>query len=529
MPADPGIRRTAAAAALLLLVLVPGCARGSADPPASAGVRPPVVAGKFYPGDAPGLEKAVRAYLADALPPRGETPIAIVAPHAGYIFSGQIAADAWRQAADHPCDLVVILGTNHTVAGFDGVSIFQGEGYRTPLGVAPVDQQVARALLAADPAFTFRPEAHAREHSEEVQVPFAQVLFPRAKIVTAVVGRADPDLTGRFGRALAAAVRGRRALIVASSDLSHYPPYDEAVAADRRTLKAVASLDPARLKAEVEAQERENHPGLETCACGEAPIMAAMAAARALGARRGIVISHANSGDTVVGNPEQAVGYGSVIFTAGAGGADTRALDPPPGTPPAGGRAPAGTAGDGSLTEADRHYLLGLARQTIEQYLTTGTLPLPRTGTAGLRRKAGAFVTLNERGRLRGCIGHMAEDTPLALTVARMALEAALHDTRFEPVRVGELPDIEVEISVLTPFAPVSGPEAIVVGRDGALIEKGGRRAVFLPQVAPEQGWTRDQMLDNLCLKAGLPGDCWHSGTKFYTFQAVVFGEKPTR
>jgi AmmeMemoRadiSam system protein B/AmmeMemoRadiSam system protein A len=495
-------------AALATGIALPGCA-------AESGVRQPAVAGAFYPADAKQLEAAVKGFLADAIPPKGERPIAIVAPHAGYIFSGQIAADAYRQAMGYPVDVVVILGTNHTVPQFDGVSVYQGTGYKTALGVARVDQEIAKALTAADITFAFRPEAHAKEHSEEVQIPFVQVAFPEAKIVTAVIGSSDAGLAARFGKVLARVLEGRKALIVASSDLSHYPTYADAVEVDRATLKAIASLDPTALTASIATQERKGRSNLVTCACGEAPILAAMSAARALGARRGIVVSYANSGDGVAGERDRVVGYGAVIFTAGNGGTDTKALDPHTVAPKS-----------ASLTEADRKFLLSFARKTLERWYRTGTLPLPRTDSPTLRRNQGAFVTLNIRGQLRGCIGQMTEDMPLVVTVAKMAIEAATQDPRFPPVRAEELAAIDLEISVLTPMSRIAGPDAIQIGRDGVLIEKAGRRAVFLPQVAREQGWNPDQMLGNLCKKAGLPGDCWKKDTTFYTFQADLFGEK---
>jgi len=481
----------------------------------AADIREPAVAGKFYPDDAGKLRAAVLAYLDDARPPLGERPLALVAPHAGYVFSGQIAADAYRQAMGQGVDLVVVLGTNHTAPPFDGVSVYGGAGYRTPLGVAPVDPGVTKALLEADRSFRFRPEVHAREHSVEVQIPFVQVAFPEASIVAAVMGRPDPDLGTRLGEALARLLKGRRALVVASSDLSHYPGYGDAVAVDGKTLRAVASMDVHAIRSALSSRLRERRPGLDTCACGEGPIYAAIAAARALGARRGIVVSYANSGDTPFGEPGRVVGYGAVAFTAGPGGTDTSALPSPAAEPES---AP--------LTQADRSYLLRLARSTVERLLTTDTVPLPRPDRPALLRRRGAFVTLKKGGELRGCIGHMAEDTPLALTVSRMAIQAALNDRRFPPVRPDEIPALEVEISALTPFERVPGYGSITVGRDGVLIRKDGRQAVFLPQVAPEQGWTREEMLDHLCRKAGLPADCWRSGCEFHTFQAEVFHEE---
>jgi AmmeMemoRadiSam system protein B/AmmeMemoRadiSam system protein A len=491
---------------------------------AGRGLRPAAVAGRFYPGDTDKLERAIDAYMADARPATAARPIAIVAPHAGYIYSGQIAADAYQQAAGHDYDLVIILGTNHTTAGFRGVSIYRGTGYLTPLGTAEIDTEVVEALLAADRDFMFRSDVHEREHSVEVQVPFVQRLFPGTRIVAAVVGQPDVDLCRRFGTALAEAVADRRALIVASTDLSHYPAYDAAVVADCRSLAAVASLDEQTFHGVTGEQLAERVAGLSTCACGEAPVMAAMVAAKALGARRGVVVSYANSGDAAVGSPDRVVGYGAVAFCAGEPGTDTAELDRVL-EMTATANVTAAPATDAPISAEHRAALLALARETIQRYQETGVTPLARDFPPELCRKQGAFVTLEKHHRLRGCIGHMAEDRPLCQVVGAMALQAAFNDRRFDPLAAGELDDVEIEISVLTPHRPVTGPEEIVVGRDGVVLRKAGRSAVYLPHVATEQGWDRDTMLDHLARKAGLPADAWREGATFLTFQAEVFGE----
>jgi AmmeMemoRadiSam system protein B len=236
------------------LLLVCCAAPAAAPEPAE---RPPAVAGRFYPGATDALGGAVRAYLEDAVEPRAGRPVGIIAPHAGYIYSGQIDADAYRQVMDQDYDVVVLLGTNHTTAGFRGVSVYQGAGYRTPLGLAEIDRDLAARLVAMDDSFTFDPEVHRAEHSIEVQVPFVQVALPGVKILPAVVGTPDPALCRRFGKALAELLRDRRPLIVASSDLSHYPGYADAVAADRATLDAIATLNPEVVRATIQRQIRE--------------------------------------------------------------------------------------------------------------------------------------------------------------------------------------------------------------------------------------------------------------------------------
>ncbi len=495
----------------ILLALACRGGLGAADQ--ARDVREPAVAGQFYPADAPALNRTLDGVLNDALPPGPETPIAIVVPHAGYVFAAQIAADAWRQAARGNYDTVVILGTNHTTPGFDRIGVYPGAGFRTPLGVAPVDAALSAALVKADGDCVADAAVHRKEHSIEVHVPFVQRLFPGARIVAVVVGTEDAGALARFGRVLARELAGRRALIVASSDLSHYPAWRDAAAIDRRTLESIASLDPDRLHSTAGAAARIA-PGLGTVACGESPIRAAMTAARALGATRGRVISYANSGDLPLGELDRVVGYGAVDFSAGEGGPDTRAL-----------ASPKAEAEAQPTTTADRKRMLALARETIRRYLDVGMVPLARGFSPALERPQGVFVTLRKRGNLRGCIGQMVGDRPLRILLGRMALASAFEDPRFDKVRASELKDLTIEISILTPFREVRGPDAIVVGRDGVLLQKDRRSAVFLPQVATEERWTRDEMLDNLCLKGGLTPGCWRTGAKLSTFQADVFQE----
>jgi len=482
--------------------------------PGLAAVREPAVAGSFYPAEARALGAALDGYLADAVPAAGHRPLALVAPHAGYVFSGQIAADAWAQARGHQYDAIVLLGTNHTGVRADRVSVFDGEGLKTPLGTVRNDASLVAALLANCRDCVADRSAHAREHSIEVQLPFARRLFPDTPVVAAVVGPGNPALAERFGRTLAAALRGRKGLIVASSDLSHYPPARQAAEVDRRTVEAILSMDPAQVTFALRAAERTGVPGLATCACGEAPVLAAIAAAREMGAERAHAVSYANSADVAVGEPERVVGYAAVAFTAGPAGKDVSGLPQ---------RRPSSRE---PVSPEDRARLLVLARTSIDRYLASETLPLPRGFGAATERRQGVFVTLRKRGNLRGCIGQMQPNAPMPQLVQRMALAAAFQDPRFSRVKPGELKDIEVEISLLTPFERVEGPGAVKPGRDGVVLEKDGKSAVFLPHVATEEGWGRDELLDNLCLKAGLARDCWRAGATLSTFQAEVFGER---
>ncbi|MFC1858950.1 AmmeMemoRadiSam system protein B, partial [Thermodesulfobacteriota bacterium] len=404
--------------------------------PFQANIREPVVAGKFYPQDPDMLSKAIDLYLEDAKAPPGARPIALIAPHAGYIFSGQICADAFKQTMGHDYDIVVLLGASHTTPGFNGVSIYASGGYRTPLGVAEIARHIPADLMAASENFTFNASMHAREHSIEVLVPFVQKLHPNAKIVTAILGKPDPDLCVRFGLALAKVLKNRKALIVASSDLSHYPDYEDAVRVDRGTLDAVLTRDPEIVHAVIQQQMDKKIPNLSTCACGEAPILATLVAAKKLGANCARLISYANSGDALIGGHSRVVGYGAVSLSAqktcNSKHKNNGLQEKIRGS---------------KISKTNQKALLKFARKTIEQYHASRTVPLARGFDPALERKQGAFVTLKTNHKLRGCIGHMTEDLPLCQTVGAMAWRAAFNDRRFKPVAREEMPEIEIEIS----------------------------------------------------------------------------------
>jgi AmmeMemoRadiSam system protein B/AmmeMemoRadiSam system protein A len=480
--------------------------------PDSNSIRPAAVAGQFYPENAGVLRLAIEKFMADALPAQGKNPFAFVAPHAGYIYSGQICADGWNQVRTEDIDTIVILGTNHTSPNLRKIALYPGRGFQTPLGTALIDQELNAELLSVSPDCIMDKAPHQREHSIEVQMPFAQVLFPKAKIIAAIVGESDIAQYARFGKTLAYVLKKRRGLIVASSDLSHYPTAEDAEDVDLKTLEAITTLSPETLHDTIRNQTARRIANLSTCACGEAPIMAAMAAAREMGAETGMIVSCAHSGNLPFGERNRVVGYGAVLMAA--------ACEKPVQT------AALNADSNDHIAYSERKYLLSLARETIDRYLTTKLVPLPRLSTPLRRERRGVFVTLKKRGNLRGCIGRMVPDRPLAELVGIVALQSALEDTRFNPVTARELADLEVEISVLTPMRRVSGADEIVVGRDGVLLQKGGRSAVFLPQVATEQGWSRVEMLDHLSMKAGLPAGAWKEGAVFSTFQAIVFSEK---
>jgi AmmeMemoRadiSam system protein B/AmmeMemoRadiSam system protein A len=464
-------------------------------------IRRAVVAGSWYPGDPDELAAMVDEMLA-AVEPVDGVPIGLVVPHAGYVFSGPVAACGFRQLEGAQVDVAVVIASDHRPPLSDPISVWAEGGFETPLGVVPVAVELAQALVEADPLIVFDPTAHEGEHPIEIELPFLQRVCPGCSVVPVLMGADDEETVQALADALADALldvlADQRAVVVASSDLSHYPAYDDALVVDGATLAAIETGDPARMREVGERMMGAGFSNLVTCACGEGPIRVTMRVAQGLGADTVTVLRYANSGDSPYGDRNQVVGYGAVMLWR---------YEPP------------------DLTEARREELLALARTTVEEYLETGSVPGYETDDPVLTRRSGAFVTLRQNGELRGCIGHTRADRPLYQAVQQMAVAAATDDPRFPPLEKGELADVTVEISVLSPFRRVTDVEQVQVGTHGLTIFKDGRQGLLLPQVPVGEGWDRDQFLEELCRKAGLPGGCWQEGAGLYAFTALVFGE----
>jgi hypothetical protein len=466
-------------------------------------VRPAVVAGAFYPADEKSLRGMMDQMLAQLPAAAAAAPdVALVAPHAGYIYSGPVAAYAYQTLAGRSFQRVVVIAPSHAEA-FSYSSIYDGDAYSTPLGQIAIDRDFARMLAASHTSIRLSSHGHmptpqGAEHAVEVQLPWLQRMLGSFTLVPIVMGDASYAASRALGMALAAHC-GAETLIVASSDLSHYHPYDEAVRMDHQTLDAIAAWDYFSLARNIESRQWE--------ACGGAPIVAAMIAARRLGANHSQVLRYANSGDTA-GPRDRVVGYGAVALT----------------------HSPQADAGQETFTlsDADKAALLALARSAVETAVRERRTVEPATSqSAALLAERGAFTTLHRHGQLRGCIGFTAPRKSLAETIRDTAILAALRDPRFAPVQTAELADLEYEISVLSPLTPVLDPHTIRVGEDGLLIKQGEREGLLLPQVPVEWKWDREKFLQQTCHKAGLPNDAWKDAeTDIFSFTAVVFGEK---
>ena len=486
-----------AAVVFILFLCVESAGAGTAS-----NVRPPAVAGTFYPADPRELAKMVDGFLSRAAPPPLENVVALVAPHAGYIYSGTVAAYSYALLKNRKVQRVVVIAPSHYEA-FPFASVYDGAAYATPLGRVPVDQAFAARLAKKNPRLRLSDAGHTpsggrAEHALEVQLPFLQRTLGEFQLVPVVMGEQSYKSSRALGVALAELIQDSSTLIVASSDLSHYHPYEEAVNLDRKTLRSVEAFDYLNLGRNLERHVWE--------ACGGGPIVAAMIAAERLGASQPKLLKYANSGDTT-GDRRRVVGYGAVAFVKG-----------PPGK----------TTGISLLKQQDKEELLDIARKSVEAAVRDRKTYEYWSSRAALVEEWGAFVTLTKGGELRGCIGYVAPAEALYLTVRDAAMMAALHDTRFPPVTAKELPNLEYEISVLSPMRRVLDFNQIRVGQHGLLIRREDREGILLPQVAVDQGWDRVTFLEELCLKAGLPRHAWlEPDTDVFSFTAQVFGGRP--
>ncbi len=515
------------------------------------GIRPSALAGAWYDADPAKLRVAVDDHLSKGAPLNEvakERPVAIIAPHAGHLWSGDAAGCVYRLLqgdAGRTIERVILLGPSH-YQGFQGASVPAVAGYQTPLGTVSVDGDVVEFLLT-QPHFRTVADAHRQEHCLEIQLPFLQrVLRPSFRIVPILISRLKPSEWREFADALVPHIDANT-LVVVSSDFTHYgsrfgylpfrdDPDGNLRRLDKGALEPILDLDAQSLAAYKEKTD--------ISVCGYRPIgvlielLQNQALQKTWGGRpEGRVLEYYRSAD-LLGDFDGSVSYAAIAFFRPG-----TVLDVPLYPERLENVVPWGSTrkakkpgGDGEatlrLTKAEEQFLLATARQALVTRLVDQKEPSapqtfpPDVSAAKLRTTCGVFVTLTHGGRLRGCIGDIVGRSPMIDGVVGNAINAGLRDPRFPPVAASDLDAIHIEISILTPLEQVSGPEAIEVGRHGVLLEREGRRAVFLPQVAPEQGWDRDTMLGHLAAKAGLPRDGWKRKTTFQVFEALVFGEE---
>ena len=501
LPSSPrgGVGKKAITVLLIISTMIMNSCNGQTHQPT---VRPATQAGRFYEADPKTLSHEVDSFLAlHAKDTTKERVVAIIVPHAGYFYSGNVAASAYMALnPKQPYKRIFLLGPSHH-EWLNGASVdSDADYYETPLGEIKVDTETVNQLIEADSVFFYQSKAHDREHCLEVQLPFLQRRLGEVPpIVPIIISTNDFSKLQRMADVLKPYLNDENLFII-SSDFSHYPSYKDAYKVDAETGAAVASGDVEQFIATIEKNEDLGIKNLATSACGEFPIITLM-----LMLDKKYEIRHLmyqNSGDITGDDADRVVGYHAfAVFQKQQ-------------------------SGNGFvLTDSDKHLLKEIALQSIKDSLDGK--PISNTTRykldATLQQKCGAFVSLHKHGQLRGCIGHFGEDYPLHEIVAVMARSAAFEDPRFMPLRREELIDTDIEISVLTPMRRIQSLDEFELHHHGIYIRKGGRSGTFLPQVADEVNWTKEEFVGHCSRdKAGLGWDGWRDA-ELYVYEAIVF------
>lgn len=471
--------------------------------------REPVVAGQFYPANPGRLEEKLEKHFANAMDHRLNDLRALIVPHAGYVFSGDVAAEAYAQIdTEKEYDNIFILASSHR-CGFGGASIYNPGDYETPLGRVKVNRRLATKLINEHDVFAYRPEAHSREHSLEVQLPFLRHrLGKKIQIVPIVLGTQEAGTCQRIADALKSYFTPNNLFII-SSDFSHYPPYEQARKNDESTARAIAMNDPQEFLEYLHARPNKPVPGLATSACGWTSILTLLYLSESLDKSTYHLLKYENSGDKEFGQKDEVVGYYAIAL-AGASEGEKKIK---------GERF--------SFSQQEKDVLLMIARHSIQVYLDEKKLwqVEEESVSPALLGNYGAFVSIKIGSKLRGCIGRFSSDMPLYRLVQKMAISAATQDPRFRPLTLRELREAEIEVSVLSPMRKISSIDEIIPGLHGIYIKKGFASGTLLPQVARETGWSTEEFLGHCARdKAGLSWDGWKEA-EIFTYEALVIKE----
>ncbi len=465
----------------------------------------------WYPADANTLSKQIEGFFQKADVKPINNTIALILPHAGYAYSGQVAVCGLK-TTDRKYERVVIMGPSHYIAMEEVLSVPRVTHYETPLGQIPLDVEFINKLLKYS-VFQNVPHAHKYEHSVQIELPLLQHCQKDFKIVPIVAGACSSETIANVSTILKSLI-DKETLVIASSDFTHfgprfdYVPFTENVPEQIRKLDMGAYEYIAKLDSNGFGEYKQK---TDVTICGYIPI--AILLSMLDEPTKVELVKYITSGE-LEGDFTNSVSYFSIAFSGKW--ENCPQIEPQENNP--------------GLTEEDKKQLLSLARKTIIYALKNRRVPkaseLGVTISDAMRSPRAAFVTLKKNSQLRGCIGDIFPQRPLYQSVILNAIHAGLNDKRFVPVTEDECKDIAIEISALTVPQPIDSYNEIRIGTNGVVLNKDGRSAVFLPQVAPEQGWDVNQMLTQLSLKAGLPPEGWKEGANFSVFQADVFSEE---
>ena len=478
--------------------------------PETQKVRKPAVAGSFYPSSAKEIKSMIGPWMHPVQ--EGKAPQAVIVPHAGYVFSGEVAASAFnRIPRGHSYKRIFLLGPSHRV-GFAGASVDTLYAYaETPLGKVQVDNALAKGLIhKGEGAFTFRNDAHDREHCLEVQLPFLQMLFDEVPpIVPIVIGTQRLSVLLEIANALEPYFNEEN-LFVISSDFSHYPSYEDAKNSDLYLADAITTGGLEEFLKALSTIDKMNYVGEDTAACGAnaIAILLSMMDDQGRGHFETEHVMYRNSGDSPYGDLDRVVGYNSIVMTRKEKTASKSPEDHL-----------------FNFTDEEKTHIIATARASIFNALGIG-FDGDDSPVGILKEKGyGVFVTLHLNGRLRGCIGRFTSNQSLSATIREMARSAAFDDPRFPSLTKKEATQVDIEVSVLSPLKKIASIDEFKLGRDGIYMIKGSHHGTFLPNVAEETGWTTEEFLGHCARdKAGIGWDGWKEAD-LYTYQTEIVKE----
>lgn len=472
--------------------------------------RQPVAAGRFYPANRQTLTEDLRTLFDGCVKPSEKKNIrAIISPHAGYIYSGKIAAAAFS-AIDQNTHYknVFIIGSSHIMA-FDGASVYNTGDYLTPLGKVKVNREIADKLKNENRLFRFPVTAHIDEHSIEVQLPFLQYYFSDPPpIVPIIIGTNNTDNIKKIAEILKPWFNSDNLFII-SSDFSHYPSYKDANEVDKATANAIISDDPKIFLDVLRKNAQKNYQGLATSMCGWTSGLLLLYLSTGNSNLEFSKIVYCNSGDSPYGSKDEVVGYNAIVLSEKKNPDDGKLSD------------------EIKFSEKEKDALISLAKDNISALLgekrpvTVDSRTLPEV----FKRSLGAFVTLKQNGVLRGCIGKFVSSDPLYEAVLESSESSAFKDPRFAPLTKEELAETDIEITVLGPLVKINDISEILLGKHGIYIKKDFQSGTMLPQVATENGWTVEEFLGYTSRdKAGIGWYGWKNAD-LYVYEGIILKE----
>jgi hypothetical protein len=476
----------------------------------SLNTREPVVAGRFYPSSPDELNHELSVFFEKAKVKSLSGDLqALIVPHAGYVFSGEVAANGFKQIPrDKEYKSIFLLGSSH-YSHFPGASICDYGNYKTPLGEVKVNLKIANKLIDNEKVFNHIPEAHEQEHSLEVQIPFVQHRLKHIpQIIPIVIGTQQlPEI-----QAIADSLKpylNNDNLFVISTDFSHYPAYADALEIDHYTAEAICSNDPDRFLETIKQNKQEGVGNLHTSICGWSSVLTLLYMTSENSVSTYHQLIYKNSGDQPYGSKEKVVGYHAIAVNAGKPNTKSSATG-------------------FSASEERQKQLIDLARDSIMTFAKTGQKCVINEAILPeeFKIQSGAFVSLFKSKELRGCVGRMLSNDPLFKVVQDMAVSAAFQDHRFTPVTYEEITELTIEISVVSPMQRIYNIKDIQLGKHGIYLKKGNHTGTFLPQVALDMKWDVNHFLGHCSKdKARIGWDGWKDA-EIYIYETLSIVQK---